>query len=78
MPLFSGSRTLQGPISSLDGTEEGKEGRGWKYIETKKKKKKRERMKQCQVGHTFVVKSKPNPSVCVRWNYLILLACESL
>lgn len=35
-------------------------------------------MKQCKVGHTFVVESKPNPSVCVRWNYLILLVCESL
>lgn len=35
-------------------------------------------MKQCKVGHTFVIKSKPNPSVCVRLDYLILLACESL
>lgn len=47
-------------------------------IKKKKKVRERERMKQCKVGHTFVMKSKPNPSVCVRWNYLILLAWESL
>ena len=35
-------------------------------------------MKQRKVGHTFVIKSKPNAGVCVRWNYLILLAWESL
>lgn len=57
----------------------GEKGRRWKYIKTKQRKKgERERMKQCKVGHTFVIKSKPNPSVCVRGNYLILLACESL
>lgn len=52
-------------------------GRRWKS-KKKKKVRERERMKQCKVGHTFVMKSKPNPSVCVRWNYLILLAWESL
>lgn len=54
----------------------GERGRRWKHTETRNRE--RERLKQCKVGHTFIIKSKPNPSVCARWNYLILLACESL
>jgi len=57
------------------------EGRGEGGGNTLKKRRDRERgarEKQCKVGHTFVIKSKPNASVCVRWNYLILLAWESL
>lgn len=35
-------------------------------------------MQQRKVGHTCVVKSKPCPGVCGRWNYLILLAGKAL
>ena len=85
LPLFSSSRTLPSPIPYLDGTEEvmawrreRKEVEIYWNQKKKKKERERERMKQCKVGHTFVIKSKPNLSVCVRWNYLILLAWESL
>lgn len=58
----------------------GRHGGERKEVEThwNKKRERRGREWNCQVGHTFVIKSKPNPSVCVRWNYLILLVCESL
>lgn len=80
LPLFPALGLCRVPshlwVVQRRGRHGGERGRRWKYIE--KKKREGARAKQCKVGHTFVIKSKPNASVCVRWNYLILLAWESL
>ena len=76
LPLFPALGLCRVPshlwVVQRRGRHGGERGRRWKYIE--KKKREGARAKQCKVGHTFVIKSKPNASVCVRWNYLILFS----